>query len=125
MEEYVRGYQFGQKVLRCSKVKVAQAKESGKDEIEDGKFDRSVADVAGELLVVSQFTLYGDCRKGRRPSFTNAAAPEVALTLFEKLLDMLKESGIHLITGEFQTMMQVGILNEGPVTVLLDSKKNL
>lgn len=92
---------------------------------QDGKFDHSVTDVAGELLVVSQFTLYGDCRKGRRPSFTDAAAPEAAQSLFEKLLDILKESGLYLITGKFQSMMQVGIINEGPVTVLLDSKKNL
>ena len=92
---------------------------------QDGKFDHSVIDVAGELLVVSQFTLYGDCRKGRRPSFTNAATPDAALPLFEKLLDILKKSGLYLITGEFQTMMQVGIINEGPVTVLLDSEKNI
>ncbi len=89
----------------------------------EGKFNYSITDLGGELLVVSQFTLYGDCRKGRRPSFTDAAAPEDALTLFDKLLDCLKESGLHLVTGEFQTMMEVGIVNEGPVTILLDSKK--
>lgn len=90
---------------------------------QEGKFNFSIADLGGELLVVSQFTLYGDCRKGRRPSFTDAAAPEDALPLFEKLLDFLRESGLPLVTGEFQTMMEVGIINEGPVTVLLDSKK--
>lgn len=90
---------------------------------QEGKFNYSIADLGGELLVVSQFTLYGDCRKGRRPSFTDAAAPEDALPLFEKLLDFLRESGLPLVTGEFQTMMEVGIINEGPVTVLLDSKK--
>jgi D-tyrosyl-tRNA(Tyr) deacylase len=90
---------------------------------EEGKFDLSVTDLKGELLVVSQFTLFGDCRKGRRPSLTGAAAPEDALVLFEKLLAYFRESGLKLVTGEFQTMMEVGIINEGPVTVLLDSKK--
>jgi len=90
---------------------------------EDGKLNYSVYDLGGELLVVSQFTLYGDCRKGRRPCFTEAAAPRQALPLFEKLLDFIRESGLHLVTGEFQTMMDVCIINEGPVTILLDSKK--
>lgn len=90
---------------------------------QEGKFNYSITDLGGELLVVSQFTLYGDCRKGRRPSFTGAAAPEDAFPLFEKLLDFLRESGLHLVTGEFQTMMDVGIVNEGPVTILLDSTK--
>jgi len=90
---------------------------------EEGKFDLSVTDLKGELLVVSQFTLYGDCRKGRRPSFTDAAAPEEALPLFEKVVECLKASGLNVVTGEFQTMMEVGIVNDGPVTILLDSKK--
>lgn len=92
---------------------------------QEGKFNYSVTDMGGELLVISQFTLYGDCRRGRRPSFSDAAAPREAFTLFEKLLDLLKESGLRLVTGEFQTMMEVGIINEGPVTILLDSKKTL
>jgi len=89
----------------------------------EGKFDQSVTDLRGDLLVVSQFTLYGDCRKGRRPSFTDAAAPEKALPLFEKVLEYLRASGLNVVTGEFQTMMEVGIVNDGPVTILLDSKK--
>ncbi|HAF17259.1 MAG: D-aminoacyl-tRNA deacylase [Thermacetogeniaceae bacterium] len=89
----------------------------------EGKFDLSITDLGGDLLVVSQFTLYGDCRKGRRPSFTDAAAPENALLLFEKVLECLRTSGLNIVTGEFQTMMEVGIVNDGPVTILLDSKK--
>lgn len=90
---------------------------------DEGKFDLSVTDLKGDLLVVSQFTLYGDCRKGRRPSFTDAAAPENALPLFEKVVEYLRKSGLNVVTGEFQTMMEVGIVNDGPVTILLDSKK--
>jgi len=90
---------------------------------EEGKFDLSVTDLRGDLLVVSQFTLYGDCRKGRRPSFTDAAPPDNALPLFEKVVEYLRASGLNVVTGEFQTMMEVGIVNDGPVTILLDSKK--
>lgn len=90
---------------------------------QEGKFNYSVSDIGGDLLVVSQFTLYGDCRKGRRPSFTEAALPEVARPLFEECLGYLRESGLNLVTGEFQTMMEVSIVNAGPVTILLDSKK--
>ncbi|AFV11468.1 D-tyrosyl-tRNA(tyr) deacylase Dtd [Thermacetogenium phaeum DSM 12270] len=89
----------------------------------EGKFNYSVCDMGGDLLVVSQFTLYGDCRKGRRPSFTEAAAPEEASPLLEMLLRYLGESGLNLVTGEFRTKMEVGIINDGPVTILLDSKK--
>lgn len=87
------------------------------------KFNYSVKDINGEILVVSQFTLYGDCRKGKRPSFTDAALPEQALSLYEEFLKKLSESGLRIVTGEFQKMMEVGIVNDGPVTILLDSKK--
>lgn len=89
----------------------------------EGKFNYSLKDVNGEVLVVSQFTLYGDCRKGKRPSFSDAALPEQALSLYEEFLSKLSESGLRIVTGEFQTMMEVGIVNDGPVTILLDSKK--
>ncbi|MGB9791228.1 MAG: D-aminoacyl-tRNA deacylase [Thermacetogeniaceae bacterium] len=88
-----------------------------------GKFNYSVKDINGEILVVSQFTLYGDCRKGKRPSFTDAALPEEALSLYEEFLKRLSDSGLRIVTGEFQKMMEVGIVNDGPVTILLDSKK--
>ncbi len=88
-----------------------------------GKLNHSVLDTQGELLVVSQFTLYGDCRKGRRPSFTGAALPERAVKLYTLVAERLAESGLKVLTGEFQTMMSVGIINEGPVTILIDSKK--
>ncbi len=89
----------------------------------EGKFNLSVLDVQGELLAVSQFTLYGDCRKGRRPSFTGAALPETAASLYENLVERLAESGLKVLTGEFQTMMEVGIVNDGPVTLMIASKK--
>ncbi|MGD0153602.1 MAG: D-aminoacyl-tRNA deacylase [Thermacetogeniaceae bacterium] len=89
----------------------------------EGWFNFSVLDARGELLVVSQFTLFGDCRKGRRPSFSGAARPENALGLYQSLVGHLAESGLRVVTGEFQAMMSVGIVNDGPVTILIDSKK--
>ncbi len=89
----------------------------------DGWFNFSVLDARGELLVVSQFTLYGDCRNGRRPSFSGAACPENALGLYQSLVGHLEKSGLRVATGEFQAMMSVGIVNDGPVTILIDSKK--
>jgi len=90
----------------------------------DGKpMDRSVADVGGSVLVVSQFTLYADVRKGRRPSFDAAAPPEVARTLYEGLVRELRASGLPVETGVFQAMMHVELVNDGPVTILIDSKE--
>ena len=88
---------------------------------EMGKFDRSLLDTQGEVLVVSQFTLYGDCRKGRRPSFDKAALPEKGLQLYLKSVEWLKNHGIKTETGEFGAMMDVELINDGPVTILLDS----
>ncbi|PYQ70520.1 MAG: D-tyrosyl-tRNA(Tyr) deacylase [Acidobacteria bacterium] len=85
--------------------------------------NRSVQDVAGAVLVVSQFTLAGDCRKGRRPSFDGAAAPHVAKPLYENVVRELEATGLTVATGEFQAMMQVSLVNDGPVTLLLDSRR--
>jgi len=85
--------------------------------------DRSVADVNGAVLVVSQFTLYGDIRKGRRPSFDEAAPPEVAKATYEAVVRELRSTGLVVATGEFQAMMQVELVNDGPVTVLVDSRR--
>ena len=85
--------------------------------------NRSVRDCGGSVLVVSQFTLAGDCRKGRRPSFDEAAPPEVARALYEDVVRELRSSGLTVATGEFQAMMQVSLVNDGPVTLLLDSRK--
>jgi D-aminoacyl-tRNA deacylase len=91
----------------------------------DGKpMDRSLADVGGALLVVSQFTLYGDVRRGRRPSFDAAAAPEPARALYEAFVRELRAAGLAVSTGEFQAMMQVELVNDGPVTILVDSRRN-
>ena len=92
-------------------------------EDEDGKMNRSLLETGGAALVVSQFTLYGDCRKGRRPSFINAARPEVANTLYEQFITRLKQQGIATQGGTFQAMMDVQLINDGPVTILLDSDK--
>ena len=85
--------------------------------------DRSVADVNGAVLVVSQFTLYGDTRKGRRPSFDEAAPPEAARVTYEAVVRELRSAGLVVATGEFQAMMQVELVNDGPVTVLVDSRR--
>jgi D-aminoacyl-tRNA deacylase len=91
---------------------------------EDGKgMDRSVAEVGGSVLVVSQFTLYGDVRKGRRPSFDAAAPPETARALYEDLVRELRATQVPVATGEFQAMMRVELVNDGPVTILIDSKR--
>jgi D-tyrosyl-tRNA(Tyr) deacylase len=88
----------------------------------DGKMNLSVADVGGGVLVVSQFTLYGDCRKGRRPSFIDAARPEVAVPLYEAFVGAVKALGVPAATGRFGAMMQVELVNDGPVTLIVDSK---
>ena len=88
---------------------------------EEGRFNLSALDTGAELLLVSQFTLYGDTRKGRRPGFTQAAPPEQAEALFESTVGMFKESGLKTEAGRFQTHMLVSIQNDGPVTIMLDS----
>lgn len=93
-------------------------------EDDEGKLNRSLLDVVAELLVVSQFTLLGDCRKGRRPSFSHAAPPDQAQDLYLKFVDCARASGIEVQTGRFQAMMDVVLTNQGPVTLLLDSKKD-
>ena len=93
-------------------------------ESEDGKpMDRSVVDVGGSVLIVSQFTLYGDIRKGRRPSFDDAAPPAIARSLYEDLVRELRALSLPVATGEFQAMMHVELVNDGPVTILVDSKR--
>ena len=91
---------------------------------EDNKFNLSAKDVGGEMLVISQFTLYGDTRKGRRPSFVEAAPPEVSKPLYEKFVEYLKENGLKVATGEFGAMMLVEINNDGPVTIIVESKES-
>jgi D-tyrosyl-tRNA(Tyr) deacylase len=87
---------------------------------DEGKFNRSVLDVGGAILLISQFTLYGDARKGRRPSFTKAAPPEVAEPLIERVLQLLADEGVSVATGRFQAHMLVEIHNDGPVTIILE-----
>jgi len=88
-----------------------------------GKMNRSLLDVGGELLAVSQFTLLGDARKGRRPSFIDAASPDVGNRLYEAFCAAVRETGVRVATGKFQAMMDVALVNQGPVTILIDSKK--
>ena len=92
-------------------------------ENEHGVMNDSVIDSDGEILVVSQFTIYGDCRKGRRPSYDNAAPPEMAERLYDQFVDKIRERGIKVETGMFRAMMDVYLINWGPVTLNLDSKK--
>jgi len=84
------------------------------------KWEKSVQEINGQLLVVSQFTLYGDCRKGRRPSFSNSASPNQAEKLYNLFIDKLKKSGLRVETGKFGAMMEVNIINDGPVTLILE-----
>jgi D-aminoacyl-tRNA deacylase len=87
---------------------------------EDGRMNRSLRDVGGAVLVVSQFTLYGDARKGRRPSFVDAAPPEIATPLYERFIAALREEGVPVETGEFGAMMTIELTNDGPVTLILE-----
>lgn len=90
-----------------------------------GRLEKSVQEINGEMLVVSQFTLYGDCRKGRRPSFDQAASGELAQTLYTQFVEQLKLSGLRVQTGQFGAMMQVSIENDGPVTLLLEREAEI
>jgi len=100
-------------------AKTAQLRIFSNDE---GKFDLSVKDVKGEILVVSQFTLYGDAHKGRRPDFTAAALPPQAIPLYEKYVSALKVEGLPVFTGEFGAHMEVDLLNDGPVTIIIEKE---
>ncbi len=92
-------------------------------EDDEGKMNRSIEDVGGEILLVSQFTLLGDARHGRRPSFIAAARPEAAEPLLVKMQEILENRGLHVETGRFRTHMEVELVNDGPVTILIDSRK--
>lgn len=92
-------------------------------EDESGKMNQSVVEIGGAVLAVSQFTLYGDVRKGKRPSFDDAAPPQLAKELYEHFVRKVREAGVKCETGRFQAMMQVELVNDGPVTILLDSKR--
>lgn len=100
---------------KCLELRLFPDAENG-----TGRWEKSVQEIGGELLVISQFTLYGDCRKGRRPSFDKSAAPEVAKELYARFVDKLRQSGLRVETGQFGAMMQVSIENDGPVTLLLE-----
>lgn len=103
---------------KCLELRLFPGNDSSSD-----RWEKSVQEIGGELLVVSQFTLYGDCRKGRRPSFTRSAAPELAQQLYEQFVEKLRQSGLRVETGKFGAMMEVSIENDGPVTLLLDRER--
>jgi D-tyrosyl-tRNA(Tyr) deacylase len=107
----------------ASKIRDLRIFEDDGDETGRKRMNRSVVDVNGAVLVVSQFTLSGDVRRGRRPSFDDAAAPELARALYEEVVTSLRGSGLTVETGEFQAMMVVALENDGPVTILVDSRK--
>lgn len=94
-------------------------------EDEDGKMNNSLSDVEGSLLIVSQFTLYGDCEKGRRPGFTGAARPDKAIPMYEEFIARCRKLGVHVENGEFGADMKVDLLNDGPVTLVIDSPARL
>ena len=102
----------------CAKLRTLRVFED-----DGGKMNRSVEETRGSVLLVSQFTVYGDCRKGRRPSFDGAAPPELGERLFNALADALRAAGLRVQTGVFRASMQVALVNDGPVTLLLDSAK--
>ena len=99
---------------KCLDLRLFAGEEGGKP------WEKSVQEIGGELLVVSQFTLYGDCRKGRRPSFSNSASPQQAEALYNQFVSKLRQSGLRVETGKFGAMMEVNIQNDGPVTLLLE-----
>jgi D-aminoacyl-tRNA deacylase len=101
-------------VRKCLELRLFPDEEGGH------RWQKSVQEIGGELLVVSQFTLYGDCRKGRRPSFDRSAAPEIAQDLYNRFVDKLRSTGLRVETGKFGAIMQVSIENDGPVTLLLE-----
>ncbi len=91
----------------------------------DGRMNHSLFDIKGEMLIVSQFTLYGDCKKGRRPGWSSSASPDLAKQLYELFISNIQNKNITVSTGEFQAMMDVSLINDGPVTLILDSPKAL
>jgi D-tyrosyl-tRNA(Tyr) deacylase len=93
-------------------------------EDENHKMNRSLLDIGGEILVVSQFTLLGDCKKGRRPSFVNAASPDLAEKLYQQFVDCIQQKGVPVKTGRFQAKMEVSLINDGPVTLIIESKRS-
>ena len=94
------------------------------DETTNQPWSKSIVDIQGDILVVSQFTLYGDCRKGRRPSFTDSAAPQIAEPLYNRFVEQLRQSGLNIATGQFGAMMEVQIVNDGPVSLILERNNN-
>jgi len=114
------GVKTGDTEVECEKLisKICQLRVF---EDEDGKMNRSLADVGGSLLVISQFTLYADCKKGNRPSFIAAARPDTAIPLYEMFIKGCRDRGFHVETGEFGADMQVASVNDGPVTIIYDT----